>query len=347
MSSYSNSFQPARHDARALTFPLPKPHPIPSLQSRHRSAPVKSSLNILDFTDTWREEVRRSSQRLDDSIRTYGQLGLSDPVPAPQPRLPLVPSWPDSALGRDKNWPWIGENPNLSTSSVSDISSADPVRALQSPDSFSPVESQTWPSFPSWDMSAAAAQDFRLDTHAFGAPQGRFSPDSLGGPTITSTSSNGQHQRQTYEFLPKQQQGGFNSLAETSSVTPYQGSIPISNMRTTFDPFASASSMPQAPIGSGSPTKRVAADNAASDWSVTHPRTPSLKDWQHGQGGQPASSFFPSNPAAIQPATVPRNTMHDKKAAPGKPAPFNRKKELYKTEMCRNWEEKGYCFYEE
>ncbi|PWN51542.1 hypothetical protein IE53DRAFT_313736 [Violaceomyces palustris] len=30
----------------------------------------------------------------------------------------------------------------------------------------------------------------------------------------------------------------------------------------------------------------------------------------------------------------------------GGPSPNNRKLDLYKTELCRSWEEKGYCHYE-
>ncbi|SJX61733.1 uncharacterized protein SRS1_12717 [Sporisorium reilianum f. sp. reilianum] len=339
MSPYSNSFQPVQNNAKPVSFPLPRPHLFPPLQERHNSAPAKSGLNILDVTDIWREDVRRASQRLDEQINQLSQLKLSDPVPLAQPHSFFAQSRPESGLGRDKTWPWMEEIPNLSSSPVSDISSANTTRASQSPDAFTPFEPQAWPSFPSWDMNVAASS-LPNDTQTFIAPHGRFSPDSLHGSTTVSTSSHGS--LHTQDLFLKQQQQGLDFVNHTRPVAPHQVSTSFGAVRTHFDPFAPAGPSPQAAVGSGVAPKAVPIQNgfnllpaSLSPWSITQPNSP------------PQSSFFPGNAAVVQPTLAPSNIAHGKKASPNEPAPFNRKSELYKTEMCRNWEEKGYCFYKD
>ncbi|CDW98674.1 hypothetical protein [Sporisorium scitamineum] len=354
MSPYSNSFQLATRDANPIAFSRPKPHLFPALQNRQNNAPAQSGPNILDVTEVWRENLRRNAQSLDEQIDGFSQLKLSKPVSPSQPSLSFAQPGPESALGQDKKWPWMGETPNLSSSPVSDISGGSTARGAQSPDRFSSVGSQTWPSFPSWDMSVAAAHNFSLanETPAFRAPRERLSLDSLNGSAFASTSGDRQYQPQTHDSLLKQH-GGFDFSTQAPSNPPRQKSTFVSTTRTNFEPSTPALSMARAPIGNGAVSKAVSVNNASNlppaslDFlSITHPRSPP-QEWQYGQGGQASSSISPSSPSATRLEVGARNMAHGKKSGPAEPAPSNRKSVLYKTEMCRNWEEKGHCFYEQ
>ncbi|TKY86802.1 hypothetical protein EX895_004443 [Sporisorium graminicola] len=352
MSTYSNNFRSANRDPKPISRPLPRHHLFSPLQSRHNSDPAKSGLNILDLIEVWREDVLRASQRLNEQVHWLSPLKLSEPVSQQQPHSPFAQSWTEPGLGRDKSWPWMDETPIFSSSPAFDVSSQSTARARQSLNAFDPIESQGWPSFPSWDLSAAAARDVSLvnEAHA-GIYKGKLTPQSLHSCTIASVTSQGQYHTQTH--IPYRVGQRFSFPTRSTSVVPHQGSTSFGSVRTTFDTFTSPGPMLQVPIGSGLATTPVPVSDlrnlppASLDYSSNTPSCTTPSEWQHGPAVQPLNSFFPNSSSVVPPTTAPRGVVYDKKGAPAQPAPFNRKSELYKTEMCRNWEEKGYCFYKE
>lgn len=90
--------------------------------------------------------------------------------------------------------------------------------------------------------------------------------------------------------------------------------------------------------------------------STSTPESLALASFEHlSTGNSPADLYVGLNlhqPSALVPVVSQNAFKTAKGAAEGSklvqgPSPNNRKTDLYKTELCRSWEEKGYCAYEE
>uniref|UniRef100_V5GNT2 C3H1-type domain-containing protein n=1 Tax=Kalmanozyma brasiliensis (strain GHG001) TaxID=1365824 RepID=V5GNT2_KALBG len=135
----------------------------------------------------------------------------------------------------------------------------------------------------------------------------------------------------------------------------FSSSSPTSEVSDPSNTRASQSISPRTSIGSQDwefcPTWSL--NNAAKDFVPTKKAETAGECFSFSSQSQAMSNNPWNAPRAV--VAPPRldaghghwngssGTTHE----PRGPSPFNHKTELYKTELCRNWEEKGFCYYGE
>lgn len=269
----------------------------------------------------------------------------SPPLPSTflqSPRLYCPPALaqPTPVLGFHTERSWLDESSDLSSSPVSDLSSARTVLAPQSPSSYSTVadvEPQTKPSFPGWSLNAAAADFVPSNKNRFlGEHSSSFSPERPGVFFGRSSSYIDPVHPGEPVYGAGHQHFGSNTSPQTFAGPHLPPPTFTNTVNIPDNRYVGPSRAALAPIATGLPphVRNHAPRMLTPPTLLQQPPTQHF----HKPDIHPRHSFFPIFP----PAPVPSHT-----AAERGPSPFNRKTELYKTEICRNWEEKGFCYYRE
>ncbi|EST07612.2 Zinc finger, CCCH-type [Kalmanozyma brasiliensis GHG001] len=352
-----------------VPYTLPKPSTFGAKHSGQESRSFTSSHSFFDFTDAWRERIRQSDRRPDDVVRTNSQLEVSDISRFLQNPTGPTNAWPVASQGFSTRRSWLDGNDIFSSSSpTSEVSDPSNTRASQSISPRTSIGSQDWEFCPTWSLNNAA-KDFVPTKKAETAGECfSFSSQSQAMSNNPFVLGSGSYPTPQSTYAAHQQRTDFNAFRHTQAVSPPRALTSYNKPYINSQGFESQPA-PQAPIGSRAP--RLISSNpfptaytpTFGSSCVQHSQVQSEQRWQIDS--QPRPSFFPV-PSPPAPAPVlgswnapravvapPRldaghghwngssGTTHE----PRGPSPFNHKTELYKTELCRNWEEKGFCYY--
>nr|CDI52521.1 metal-dependent hydrolase [Melanopsichium pennsylvanicum 4] len=311
------------------------------------SHPLPSPRHHPDIGQIWDENVRRANRRLVDEIELLNRLVFEGQAHHRQQTSFHAFTWPNSDPddGSDQTWP---SNPArlLSSSPISAVSN-DTGRSLTSPlspDSDGSTESNSneWTFHPNWSFEPSSLDhhnpeynDSRTTSHPL-----RESYSNVQAGSINSSSGQwaGQLGAPTYQgpdlhsfAEPQRQQLGLYSCTENSGSpsTP----LAIRGFRVSKSYDTSSITAPQL---------------LAKGASTASELTTQLEEWpeltKHGlhipTQPNPYALYYDAQTQPCYPVEL-HLTCNGRYG----PSPTNKKVELYKTEMCRNWEEKGDCYY--
>lgn len=327
-------------------------HPFPPI-SHERSA-LSSPHQVSAIGQARREDVRPASQILDDEIHRLGRLSLEEqpypgiltqrhayswPLPVPQGRnemnLRPLATAANEASRRSLSPPCAPTAPHTSRAAVKDALYA-------------------WPFCPDWSLdvnSQAAAKEPRAAVYADTGAAFRKSPaldSSLGSDTESSGPST--YDRGASMSPVNKQPGDFPALPDPRCLAGLgfpeytmssQGASTSQLLQNSFNPLG-------ADFGTGhnlaslDATSRLLAACSHESFLINQ-----MQDNQPWQYGQTYDSMRPTHVGGFltSPVQNPHLRQWRNTSIPEGPSAKNRKQELYKTEMCRNWEEMGQCEY--
>lgn len=339
---------------------LAKPQHMVTSQSLNASAALPPPQNNPEISQIWKADALRASQRLEHSLNLLARLNLDDSTSLRQLTPQYALSWPPAGSRVKDEWRWLDDfEPKIaSTTSPSGshpLSSPSMPGAAETPLlSATRHNHQEWASFSGWALSPA-----QYDAHApvGGLTQTAFrsspSPDSVFGSDTDSSEAS------TYGFpaslspVPlSQMEGSFgkqNFMAKEQVELYRDARDAVMNSR--FDPTQIS------PVPVSLPPAHVRVDNgraplllarASSESKLTN-ELQIQQGFRYDQHRNPVQNFIPVGYFVVHerpddPSQVCSPRRFEARSPEG-PSPNNRKRELYKTEICRNWEEKSSCEY--
>lgn len=328
MDPSAPSFRSLCKDADASAFAPPtKLKSFLPPQIQHDSAPIKSEQDVLDTHRTWSKDELPSYQHFQEEIRRFRWLSLNQVMPSYQQLPPPQLSWSESDHGVHQHWSWLNDSAPLSSSTVCELkSNSTGLETISSP-------------------------------QVVVAPRGRFQP----------------HIQQTMDFIPTQRCSSSFELQQTYSSRPQKqpGARPLTHHHSAIPGLSfvrESSSYTSNVSASLNPHNKMQFDAqpaiCAEAWHQLSPPSASLKllatfanrsdfahqleahhNSQHKQAASAGHSFFPADTYVPVLTSRSRKASNDRTEHTRGPSAFNAKEKLYKTEICRNWEEKGFCYY--
>ncbi|SPO24828.1 uncharacterized protein UTRI_01820_B [Ustilago trichophora] len=356
----SAAFDPARFLSN-IAYPLPKPHHVVTSQRTHVSPALPPPLKNPEISQIWKADARRDARCLDtwvdDELELLGRLNLNssngdDARKQLGYRTPaLTPvSLSDNGQERQQQQPCLSSGAALSSSPKSAVSyqscpnlniprpaslavSAQGHTAQEGPSEWAfrtnwQVDARNLPSPFHPDIGADIRASPSSDS-AYGSDTDSSGPSSYGRQASFSPI----HQRAGLTAIDTlhMQQLGFYNTRERNESTSSQG-----QQQTSQNPIRSEL-CPDKVDTAASPKLLAASSQASMLVSQLH----SQRGLQYGKS---MSNFIPVGLLLVQTDANHSNDWHAMGSFDG-PSPKNRKMELYKTELCRNWEEKGSCEY--
>lgn len=357
----SAAFDPVRFLSN-IAYPLPKPHHVVTSQKTHVSPALPPPLKNPEISQIWKADARRDARRLDElfdnELELLGRLNLtsSNDHDARKQLQYRAPTWPCVSLSEDgqqqqqQQQPWLSNDAALSSSPGSEVSyQSCPNPNFQRP-AILGMSTQghaakdgpsEWAFHSSWP---ATAQNLPPPFYSDIGAEFRTSPspDSAYG-SDTNSSGPSSYDRQA-SFSPIHQQAGLTPI---ESMHMQQLGLYNNHERNELTSSQAQHQTSQAPGGSELSAAKV--DNAASSkFLATSSQASMLVSHLHSQCGlqygKSMTNFIPVGFLLVQTDADHSNDWQALGSFDG-PSPKNRKMELYKTEMCRNWEEKGSCEY--
>lgn len=330
-----------------LNNAISKPLPVPTSKVVHGSATLPPPQNHPDISQLWREDVRRAARILDNELGQYKHLSLADSKQVKQPVFQQATSWPPAGHRRDNAWPWLNDTTRLSSSPLSDdsgtvmasFSARNNVTSPQSTGSINAEDgNKAWAFCPSWSLDHTP-QDPRVPKDANTGSRFYASPT----PDIAYESDTDSSGNSNYGGLapmspnPSQPESLYNILGTANA---QQSSTFRNHEHNKTVPSFDMHQLSQALFASDKSINTNSTDTS-SRLLVSASRESMLTSQLARTSMQ---TFVPIGFMLFENQIEYPHYSRDTKRLGG-PVPWNRKTELYKTEMCRNWEERGVCEY--
>lgn len=356
-AGFSLDFDPFTYQVSGShSFPKTPPSVAPQKLQRHAILPPPRTHP--EISQIWSADVRRASRRLDNELEVFDRLSLKETAPAEQPTRSSALSWPPLANNDNDAWLWLSETSKVSSPRTDQLltqtsSNGSPLRVKDAPLWASPVSDEaplSLASFPSWSLdSALQASSFSAYSDIGADFRGSPTPDSVDGSDSDSSGPSSCGRQASLSPIPAPQRRE-DRFAHTQT---YEQQIEVCR-DTERASFSSASFSPRqispVPIGFQKPTDDAAVKPATQLLATSSPQSMLLNQLhvQHGfhvadSAGQ-TGAFIPVGFLYVPSHATTPGEWQAQRGWTG-PSFRNRKSELYKTEMCRNWEEKGSCEY--
>lgn len=364
-----------RCDAQKGPSKIASPISIPGLYKdlttkfSYDPADLASAHALLDISQRWREHVRHESLR-----NAYGDDHFFTSRPGDSAHVrqsarqydllwPMSPHYHSKQERRLENR--VGPAPLTVSNNDSSLSSSQSYRLAHQLDtrSIQSRDPDPWKFSPTWyNKSFALPLPYSLGG-GNGSPFQGSPPHHLCGSDTDSSS------RSSNEFGSP-----FSPIHHDMEVfSPRSQPLDVALTNFRYNPGSNNAPShtgwrpaPLAPIGSEVCREIATVDSTPFSKPVAPPSSENVladrlqrpRGWQHAQPFVPlqarAPHHFQPHPQLQYPIQQADALMHQqrpqpqswkKQETPMGPSPNNPKAELYKTELCRNWEELGSCFY--
>ncbi|GAC96321.1 hypothetical protein PHSY_003901 [Pseudozyma hubeiensis SY62] len=302
----------------------------------------------------------------EESMLRLSQLRLSATGSLPQQLPPPELSWPEGDLGFHHEW-------SLPSSTAPNVSSGSTITESSCHSLDLNADRYKWPSFPSWNMNAPVLNGYDATSlyQPTIVPETGFCPGGQALPSLASSQA-----RPPSLSLDLGLGQDFNRISACHYTQPLlalqphrlcQLNIPnqtpsgTSCLRTSLD--TQTPTQPAALATSAMATSQSTMSLAASrNLLSTVPDRFGMSDCSHQANNR--NELHQRHPGSIQqpsgldqqcfdqrsaqfahPEHGSRSGYGDRAERPQGSSPFNQKTEEYKSELCRNWEEKGSYYY--
>lgn len=307
--------------------------------------------NLSNVSQLWGEDVHHNARRSSDQGDPNPRMAFQHSFRSEYFELPLPRSWPPPTSNGHENWLGPVDGARLSSSPES-VASSKTNLDLGS----SHLDPHAWSFCPTWSLDASL-KDLDAISHAMKDVSIQTSPSLDDAQSTYGSNPDADvwtgHSYHSSISTVVNDPGHFSNSTQTNNL--FQPNLLSDAIESSLARLAIAS----APIGSDLAFEKTIVD-VSSQILAKSPRTSRLtKQLEKHQARQNrlAAARSDSQQAynnkrfyihtSRSPSFFPVETepvyAQDRSAA----VPSKIKTELYKTELCRNWEEKGFCDYNE
>ncbi|KAJ1028662.1 hypothetical protein NDA16_001828 [Ustilago loliicola] len=330
------------------SYPVPRPDGTPETRVTRSNTIHTISLNVSNVSQLWREVIHHEARGLNNHSDRVSGFNLERSVSYDQHQLQLPGSWPPPVLNAKDQWlgpvdaAWLSSSPESVTSSKTNFD----LGATQ-------LDHKAWPFCLNWSLDATMKDPYATN---YATKDASIQTSGSYGSDTDTTVWSGYHRHNSVSPIVNIP-GQFCTSPQTMNLfqpNPLSDAIESSLARLAISPT---------PIGSEIAFKKNNIDNSTNllaKSSFTSRLTKQLEKHQAREDRLAASRiqsqpvFDKSRiyvPSFSRPSFFPVQTDSvyaqdlDTVDKVNKASTGRIKTELYKTEMCRNWEEKGFCDY--
>ena len=337
-------------ETTATATPLPNPHSVAPSQKTSTPSASLSHPGFSASTQPWLDNVARTSGCADEGIQMFQRLKLGEECCSRLPASQRARSWPPTELGLRESLLWLNEYTKPPLSSVvgpTDHCTVACHHRVAGAHGFVNHASE----------HSTFLKPFSLDGNLSAANLGAVGTSSRPRSALDYTQNSGKG----YHFNPFGYDRSLH-LSQNDKQPSSAAAASIPKLLQQHEPSStdtgcknkSSFGWPLLAPGlfGAKPTSRftgVGASErtleAASHESLHVARLQTPKVWKYESPHRATTPFVATGTPPVPGKADYTSKWKGLGCEEEGPSPKNRKIELYKTEMCRNWEQKGSCGY--